>query len=71
MHIGLKIKLLRKKRNLSKKYLAEAIGKDEPLMSHIERTGKIHYHTLKDICLALNTTIDELENIKYLINEKQ
>lgn len=63
MHIGDKIRILRKKKKFSKKDLAYIIGKKRPLICHIERTGTIHYHILKKICVVLDTTINRLEKV--------
>ena len=62
MHIGEKIRLARVSRHMTQQQLAEIIHKERPLISHIERTGKIHHDTFTAICKALKITADELEN---------
>ncbi len=61
MHIGQKIRLLRVSQRLTQQQLAEKIHKERPLISHIERTGKIHHQTLLDICKALKVSSEQLE----------
>ncbi len=61
MHIGQKIRLLRVSQRLTQQQLAEKIHKERPLISHIERTGKIHHQTLLDICKALKVSAEQLE----------
>ena len=62
MHIGEKIRLARVSRHMTQQQLAEKIHKERPLISHIERTGKVHHDTFTAICKALKITADELES---------
>ncbi len=62
MHIGEKIRLARVSRHMTQQQLAEKIHKERPLISHIERTGKIHHDTFTAICKALKITADDLES---------
>lgn len=61
MHIGLKIKMARQIKGYTQQELADKIHKTRPLISHIEQTGKVNYHTLKAVSIALGTTPEELE----------
>ena len=61
MHIGEKIRLARVSKHMTQQQLAEKIHKERPLISHIERTGKVHHDTFTAICKALKLTADELE----------
>lgn len=61
MHIGQKIKLLRVSQGLTQQKLAEKIHKERPLISHIERTGKIHHQTFLLVCKALKVSPEQLE----------
>ena len=61
MHIGQKIRLLRVSQHMTQQQLAEKIHKERPLVSHIERTGKIHHQTFIDICKALKVSSEQLE----------
>jgi transcriptional regulator with XRE-family HTH domain len=61
MHIGQKIRLLRVSQRLTQQQLAEKIHKERPLISHIERTGKIHHQTFLLICKALKVSPEQLE----------
>ncbi len=61
MHIGQKIRLLRVSQRMTQQQLAEKIHKERPLISHIERTGKIHHQTFVDICKALKVSSEQLE----------
>ena len=61
MHLGEKIRLARVSRHMTQQQLAELIHKERPLISHIERTGKIHHDTFTAICKALKITAAELE----------
>jgi transcriptional regulator with XRE-family HTH domain len=61
MHIGQKIRLLRVSQRMTQQQLAEKIHKERPLISHIERTGKIHHQTLQLICKALKVSPEQLE----------
>ena len=61
MHIGQKIRLLRVSQRMTQQQLAEKIHKERPLISHIERKGKVHHQTLLDICKALKISPEQLE----------
>jgi len=61
MHIGQKIRLLRVSQALTQQQLAEKIHKERPLISHIERSGKIHHQTFLLICKALKVSPEQLE----------
>lgn len=50
---------------LNQDELAEKINKSRPLVSHIEQTGKVNYHTLKKICKVLDIDITLLESGMY------
>src|SRR5678809_240914 len=62
MHIGQKIRLIRKMQNLTQDDLAEKINKTRPLISTIERTGQGHPYTINAICKALKIKSDQLES---------
>jgi len=61
MHIGQKIRLLRVSQGMTQQQLSEKIHKERPLISHIERTGKIHHQTFLLICKALKVSPEQLE----------
>ena len=61
MHIGQKIRLLRVSQHMTQQQLAEKIHKERPLISHIERKGKVHHQTLLQICKALKVSPEQLE----------
>ncbi len=61
MHIGQKIRLLRVSQRMTQQQLAEKIHKERPLISHIERTGKIHHQTFLLICKALKVSPEQIE----------
>ena len=61
MHIGQKIRLIRVSQHMTQQQLAEKIHKERPLISHIERTGKIHHQTFLQICKALKVSSEQLE----------
>jgi transcriptional regulator with XRE-family HTH domain len=67
MHLGLKIKVARTAKGLTQQDLADKINKTRPLISHIEQTGKVNFHTLSRICKALQIDMSNLEN---MVNEK-
>jgi len=46
---------------MTQQQLAEKIHKERPLISHIERTGKIHHQTFLQICKALKVSPEQLE----------
>jgi transcriptional regulator with XRE-family HTH domain len=47
---------------MTQQQLAEKIHKERPLISHIERTGKIHHQTFILICKALKVSPEQLES---------
>jgi transcriptional regulator with XRE-family HTH domain len=61
MHIGQKIKLIRKLQGLTQDELADKINKTRPLISTIERTGQGHPYTINAICSALKIKPAQLE----------
>ncbi len=61
MHIGQKIRLLRVSQRMTQQQLSEKIHKERPLISHIERTGKVHHQTFLLICKALKVSSEQLE----------
>lgn len=61
MHIGQKIKLIRKLQGLTQDQLAEKINKTRPLISTIEKTGEGHPYTINAICSALKIKPAQLE----------
>lgn len=67
MHLGEKIKLARVNRGYTQQELADGIGRTRALLSHIEQTGKVNYHTLNAISKFLKLTTEDIE----LIDKKQ
>ncbi len=63
MHIGTRIKRLRAFKGLNQEDLAQAIGKTRSLISHLEKTGNVNRYTLQEIAQALQTTVEELEQL--------
>lgn len=63
MHIGLKIKELRKLKLWTQSKLAEFSGVSERTIGRLERTGKAESETLLSILEALDTNMKELENM--------
>lgn len=61
MHLGKKIKLARTLMGLSQSQLAEKINKTRTLVSYIEKEGKVHPDTLKQILIGLEMREEELE----------
>src|SRR5687768_16411769 len=61
MHIGQKIRLIRKLQGLTQDQLAEKINKTRPLISGIEKTGDGHPYTINAICSALKIKPAQLE----------
>src|SRR5262245_29942749 len=61
MHLGQKIRLIRVSQQMTQQELAEKIHKERPLISHIERTGKIHHQTFLQICKVLKVSPEQLE----------
>lgn len=63
--LGLNIKKMRKKKNLTQQQLAEKIGKGLNFTGKIEIAfSKPHLDTLIDIADALGVTVSELTNFK-------
>lgn len=63
--LGLKIKKLRKEKNLTQQELADKIGKGLNFMGKIEIAfSKPHLDTLIDIAEALDVTVSELTNFE-------
>lgn len=63
MHIGLKIKQLRKLKLLTQAQLAEISGVSERTIRRLELTGVAESTTLKLVLTALGTNLEELENM--------
>jgi len=61
MHIGQKIRLIRKLQGLTQDELADKINKTRPLVSTIERTGQGHPYTISAMCSALKIKPAQLE----------
>jgi transcriptional regulator with XRE-family HTH domain len=61
MHLGEKIRLIRKLQGLTQDQLAEKINKTRPLISTIEKTGQGHPYTINSICKALKIKSEQLE----------
>jgi len=62
-HIGIRIKRLRSFKGMNQEDLAKAIGRTRSLISHLERTGNVNRYTLQEIAVALDMSVDELEQI--------
>lgn len=62
MHIGEKIRLIRKLQGITQDVLADRISKTRPLISTIERTGQGHPYTISAICKALKIKPEQLES---------
>jgi len=57
MNIGTRIKILRRKKRLTQRKLAELIGKESSFISHIERNARnVSFHLLLKISEALETS---------------
>lgn len=63
MHIGNKIRLARQIQQMTQEDLALKVNKTRPLISSIERTGKVHPNTLRLILEALSMNEEELNNL--------
>lgn len=63
MHIGERIRLLRKAKLLTQEQLQEISGVSERTIRRLEATGKAESATLVSILNALCTTLEELETI--------
>jgi transcriptional regulator with XRE-family HTH domain len=62
MHIGEKIKLIRKLQGLTQDQIAEKIHRTRNLVTQIEKTGEGHPNTIANICKALKIKPDQLES---------
>jgi len=60
-HLGKKIKKVRAFNGMTQEELALAINKTRSMVSHIERTGEVNHHTLKEIAAVLKLPIEQLE----------
>jgi len=69
VELGLQIKLGRVKKKLTQQDLAELIGKTRPLVSNIEKTGKVSIYTLKSICEVLDLDFEEMSDLSYGTNQ--
>ncbi|GAB1449354.1 hypothetical protein MASR2M44_23810 [Bacteroidota bacterium] len=65
MNIGLRLKLARIEKGLTQDQLAARINKTRPLISLIEKTGKVNFYTLKALCDALNLNPEEFTDMAY------
>lgn len=61
-HIGKKIKKIRMINGMTQTELGLAINKTRQLISGIERTGDVNYHTLKEIAKVLNLSVEQLQD---------
>jgi len=71
-HTGKKIKKIRAFNGMTQEELALAINKTRSMVSHIERTGEVNHHTLKEIAKVLNLPIEQLEeteNTSIILND--
>ncbi|MFN8239078.1 MAG: helix-turn-helix transcriptional regulator [Chitinophagales bacterium] len=62
-HLGNKIKKIRAFNGMTQEELASAINKTRSMVSHIERTGEVNYHTLKEISKVLQLPLDQLQDM--------
>lgn len=62
MHVGQNIRQARVTKGLTQEELALLVNKSRPLISHIEQTGKVNAYTLRDICEALDVSVEDMEN---------
>ena len=69
-HLGNKIKRIRSFKGITQNQLSEMIGKTRSLVSFLERTGVVNKYTLQKIVHALNTTVEEIENLES-VNENK
>ncbi len=65
MHIGEKIKMVRRLRSLTQEELSNKINKTRAAISFIEQTGKVNHYTLKAILKILNISEDDLLNFDH------
>ena len=73
MDIGKKIKVLRAKKGISQKELADLINRTRTLVSHIEITSKVNFFTLTEIANALDVSISHFTDdftSENVVNEK-
>lgn len=63
-HIGKKIKKIRMINGMTQTELGLAINKTRQLISGIERTGDVNYHTLKEIAKVLKLPVDQLQDME-------
>lgn len=63
-HLGSKIKKIRAFNGMTQEELALAINKTRSMVSHIERTGEVNHHTLKEISNVLKLPIEQLEDME-------
>lgn len=63
-HLGKKIKKIRAFNGMTQEELALAINKTRSMVSHIERTGEVNYHTLKEIAKVLKLPVDQLQDME-------
>ena len=64
MHIGEKIKLLRRMKGFTQDELAEKINKTRALVSHIEQMGKVNHYTLQSVLKVLGISEDQFKSFK-------
>lgn len=62
-HLGNKIKKVRAFNGMTQEELALAINKTRSMVSHIERTGEVNYHTLKEISKVLKLPVEQLQDL--------
>lgn len=62
-HLGNKIKKIRAFNGMTQEELALAINKTRSMVSHIERTGEVNYHTLKEISKVLKLPLEQLQDM--------
>jgi transcriptional regulator with XRE-family HTH domain len=59
-HVGKKIKRIRTINGMTQEEMAKAINKTRSMVSHIERTGEVNYHTLEEIAKVLKFSVDKI-----------
>lgn len=62
IHIGYVIQMIRQEKKMKQSELAAKINKSTPMVSVIERTGKVKDSVLMAIAKALNTTPEAIMN---------
>lgn len=65
MNIGLRLKLARIEKGLTQDQLAARINKTRPLISVIEKTGKVNFYTLKALCEVLNLNLEDFTDMAF------